>query len=234
MIRFHFDILFISHILQTVLALIALGLNASVIHYFNTHEGLGGPPGYLVFLVFTSTFTILISIPYTTFAPTYFPAYINRYTSLVVELISTIFWFSGFVAGAVWLGKLDVCAGLICHNARAGVVFAAMMFVCYAITSHFPVKYCFFDDENRALGEGNHTMGLSGAERLRKVRLKRAASNNAATGNKEYSEDSGILERVMGSSKQVASVVKIRFGNVVQEWRTKAGRDKEEARFSKQ
>ncbi|KAK5087928.1 hypothetical protein LTR05_002144 [Lithohypha guttulata] len=228
MIRFHFDILFISHILQTVLALIALGLNASVIHYFNTHEGLGSPPGYLVFLVFTSTFTILISIPYTTFAPTYFPAYINRYTSLVIELISTIFWFSGFVAGAVWLGKLDLCAGLICHNARAGVVFAALMFVCYAITSHFPVKYCFFDDENRALGEGNHAMGLSGAERLQKVRLKRAASNNAAMGNKEYSEDSGILSRLMGSSKQVASVVKIRFGNVMQEWRTKAGRDKEE------
>ena len=183
------DLITILRLLQTLFSLLSLILNAVVTNFFNTHTLIGQPPSYLVFLLFTSTFTLLISIPYTTFAPRYFRASINRYLSLSVELLTTLFWFAGTVSGAVYLSKLAFCAGSICTNARAGVAFAALTFLCYCVTSYFPIKYCFFDGDEKFEGAGEG-MGLSGAERITRARLRRDEANNLRIRN----EREGIVD----------------------------------------
>lgn len=217
------DLISITRVCQILFSLIALGLNASVIHWFNTHERVGGPPGYLILLVFSSVFTILISAPYTTFAPKYFPAYINRYASLAVELTTTVFWFAGFIAGAVWLGTIDICAGFICSNARAGVAFAAFMFLCYCITSYFPIKYCFFDSASAPAEE--KWRGTGGAELISKARTRRDANNNARIQAEREGEPTGILPKLKRNFAETVEVFKIRGGNAMAEWRTKSERN---------
>lgn len=211
-----------TRIVQTIFAVVSLSLNASVIHHFDTHQYPEGGPGYLAFLVFAATFSILITIPYNTFAPHYFPDYINRYSSLVVELLTTIFWFSGFIAGAVWLGTIDFCAGFICNNARAGVVFSALVFVTFCITSKFPIIHCFFDDEDRALGNGNRALRLGGAEKLAQIRRHRQ-NQSIVPSHSAFNddEDDGIIDKI----RSRAGIAKVRLGNVMQEWCSKAGRE---------
>lgn len=216
------DLITITRIFQALFAIIALGLNASVIDYYNTYVA-GPTPKYLIFLVFTSVFTILLSIPYTTFAPRYFPDSINRWASLVVELLTTLFWFCGFIAGAVWLGKIDFCVGIICNNAKAGVIFSALVFLCYAITSYFPITYCFFDKDDLTLGDRKWAMGVSGTERITRARSRRDAANSARINTEKYGEHAGAGSKVKG----VMETVKIRCGNVMDEWKLKAGRGRE-------
>jgi len=221
-----FDLIVLLRLTQALFSLIALGLNASVTHFFNTHEFDDPLPGYLIFLVFTSTWTLLISIPYTTFAPPYFPAYINRWASLAFELLTTIFWFAGFIAGAVHLRSVDVCAGLMCHNARAGVVFAALVWLCFGVTSYFPIKYCFFDGDHE-IGERNWSLGMSGAERITRVRMRREKNNlvdvRAARGEGDAGGHNGVVAKVTRSAREVMEVVRVRTGNVVSEWKGGAG-----------
>lgn len=221
-----FDLITLLRITQALLSLLSLALNASVIHFFNTHKFIGSAPGYLPFLTFTGVWTLLISIPYTTFAPPYFPAYINRYASLAFELVTTIFWFAGFIAGAVWLGTIDVCAGLICNNARAGVVFAALVWVCFCVTSYFPVKYCFFDGDN-AQGESNWNLGMSGAERIKRTRMRREKNEMVDFRAERDEEDGGkgLMARMKRGVGEVMEIVQVRTENVIAEWRTKTGRN---------
>jgi len=42
-----------------------------------------------------------------------------------VELLNLLFYFAGFIALAVFLGKLLFCRGSVCSAARADAVFAA-------------------------------------------------------------------------------------------------------------
>lgn len=222
------DAITILRFAQVLLSLIALGLNTAVIDWFNTHESVS-TPGYAVFLAFASVWTILISVPYTTFCPPYFPSYTNRYSSLAFELITTLFWFSGFIAGAVYLGTIKRCGGLMCSNARAGVVFAALIFACYCVTSYFPIYYTFFDDENRAMGEHNFPLGMSGAQKVKRIKTK----NNVGFAGQD-SEHARAFGRFTGLLREKAATAKVRVGNVVGEWKVKAGRRESPPQMSEQ
>lgn len=214
-----FDLAKWTRLAQVFLALISLGLNASVVHFFNTHQSETHAPGYLIFLLFSATFSLLITIPYTQFAPRHFPEYCNRYSSLCIELLTMIFWFSGFVAGAVWLGKIDVCKGSVCNNAKAGVVFAALMFGTSCITSFFPISYCFFDSEDRDLGQGNHALGLGGADKLAQIRSYRHKQNTDPTQSAfNDDEDDGVIDRI----RSKAGIAKVRLGNAMEMWRSRS------------
>lgn len=52
----------------------------------------------------------------------------NPYIALGFEITNVLFWFSGFVALAVFLSRLLFCRGAVCHAAQADVVFAALSF----------------------------------------------------------------------------------------------------------
>ncbi|KAK5937971.1 hypothetical protein PMZ80_009560 [Knufia obscura] len=220
------DLIIILRTAQVLFSLITLGLNASVIHHFNTHQYPNGPPGYTIFLVFTSTWTLLISIPYTTFAPPYFPAYINRWASLAFELLTTVFWFAGWIAGAVWLGSLDTCGGLICHNAQAGVVFSALIWLCFCLMCYFPIKYCFLYGEH-ASGAGQWSLGMSGAKRITRARMRREKNNlvDVRAEREQEGGATGFVTKMKRAVRETMEVVKVRTGNVLAEWQTKAGRN---------
>lgn len=113
--------------IQALFSLVTLALSATIIHWYDTHITPDNTPKSFLFLVFSGVFTILFVVPYVVFAPKHFPELVNAYASLVLEAITLIFWFAGFVAGSVYLGQIDRCRGAICTNAKASVVFAALL-----------------------------------------------------------------------------------------------------------
>lgn len=119
--------------------------------WFNTHQFLNNKvPSSLAFLTFASVYTLLVSLPYSAFAPRYFPAVASGVASLAIEALTTIFWFCGFIAAAVYVGKLDVCRGTVCGSARGAVVVASLMWVVCCMVLWFPVKYVIFDGNSRS------------------------------------------------------------------------------------
>jgi len=48
---------------------------------------------------------------------------------LAFEVLNTLFYFAGFTALAVFLGKLLFCRGSVCAAARADAIFAAFSFL---------------------------------------------------------------------------------------------------------
>lgn len=112
---------------QGLFSLVTLALGATIIHWYDTHITLDNTPKSFLFLVFSGVFTVLLVVPYLVFAPKHFPELVNAYASLALEAITLIFWFAGFVSGAVYFNNIDRCRGTICTNAKAGVVFAALI-----------------------------------------------------------------------------------------------------------
>lgn len=49
----------------------------------------------------------------------------HRFAVLGVETVTSIFWFAGFVALAVYVGRLIICNGGVCNALRTVVAFAA-------------------------------------------------------------------------------------------------------------
>jgi hypothetical protein len=77
------------------------------------------------FLIFCSVWTAFIVVPYLTLAPRFYPAASHKFAVLAAEAVTMIFWFAGFIAGAVFVTGLAFCDASPCSSARAGVVFAA-------------------------------------------------------------------------------------------------------------
>lgn len=59
---------------------------------------------------------------------------------LALETSNVLFYFSGFVALAVFLNKLLFCRGAVCSSARAATVFSSFEFALWAATSFFTIK----------------------------------------------------------------------------------------------
>lgn len=224
---FSFDLMLVLRILQTLLALLIMILSSTVISFFNTHIGIGSPPHCLVFTTFTAVLTLLISLPYNTFAAKYFAAYTNRYSSMAVELITMIFWFASWISVAVYVGGLRVCRGSVCGTAKAVIVFSAIEWLLFCASGWMPVYYTFFDKEHASLGLGNSRLGLSGAERITAARMRREAANNERVRAEREGEKTGIVAGVTRGLKNAMGTGKVRMGNVLEEWRVKSGRSRE-------
>lgn len=206
-------------------------LASTVISFFNTHVGIGSPPPSLVFATFTSVLTLLISLPYNTFAARYFAAYTNRYSSMAVELITMIFWFASWISVAVYLGSISICRGSICGAAKTAVAFSALEWILFCVSGWMPVYYTFFDKEHangKGLGMGNSRLGMSGAERISAARMRRQAANNERVRAEREGENTGIVAGFTRGMKKVVDTSKVRMGNVLEEWRVKSGRGRED------
>lgn len=75
------------------------------------------------YLIFCSVWTIL-ALLYLVVAPLRFPLTAHKFGVLAAEALTTIFWFAGFIAIAVFLSD-RVCFGHVCSVAKAATVFAA-------------------------------------------------------------------------------------------------------------
>lgn len=67
----------------------------------------------------------MLAVPYLALSPRFFPSAAHKFGILCAEAVTMIFWFAGFLAGAVFLSRLLFCTGSVCGAARAAVVFGA-------------------------------------------------------------------------------------------------------------
>jgi len=128
-----FGLLLPLRILQALIAVIVLGLSAYVAHWYDA-ETLTASPNQINFLLFTPIFTLVV-ILYLELTPRYAKRVSHPYAHFALELITTIFYFAGFIALSVFLGKLLFCRGSVCAAARADAVFAAFGFLFWVIST---------------------------------------------------------------------------------------------------
>ncbi|TVY37139.1 hypothetical protein LCER1_G009228 [Lachnellula cervina] len=120
---------------QVFFAWVVVGLSGYglVAHWYNA-DTLTASPKQINFLIFVPVFS-LISVFYLELAPRFAPKASHPYALFVVEVLNTLFYFSGFIALAVFIGKLLFCRGSVCSAARADAVFAAFSWILWAASS---------------------------------------------------------------------------------------------------
>ncbi|MCJ1366858.1 hypothetical protein MMC16_005988 [Acarospora aff. strigata] len=119
-------------VVQAILAILVLALTGYVAHWYRD-DTVYASPSQINFLIFTSLWTLL-ALLYLTLAPWLMPKAAHKYAILAVEALTMIFWFAGFIALAVWLGRLIICSGNACRSSRAACVFAAFEWLMFAGT----------------------------------------------------------------------------------------------------
>jgi len=118
-----FGLLLPLRIAQGVFAIVVLGLSAYVAHWYDA-DTLTASPSQINFLIFAPLFTF-ISVLYLEITPRFLTKASHPYIHFAFELLNVQFYFAGFIALAVFLGKLLFCRGSVCYAARADAVFAA-------------------------------------------------------------------------------------------------------------
>jgi hypothetical protein len=99
-----------------------------VVNWYVLRTPIGAPSAFN-FLLFAPAFS-LVSIAYLVLGPRYLPArWTHPYALLVAEATNALFYFSGFIALAVFLINLLFCNGTVCAVGRATSVVAAAEFI---------------------------------------------------------------------------------------------------------
>ena len=77
-------------------------------------------------MVFVSVWTLLV-LPYLALAPTFFERFANKFAILALDALTMLFWFSGFIALAVYRDDfVGGCHGFrVCKTVTAAIVFGA-------------------------------------------------------------------------------------------------------------
>ncbi|KAL1979496.1 hypothetical protein VTN96DRAFT_5693 [Rasamsonia emersonii] len=123
---------------QAVFGIIVLGLTAYVINWEN--ERWWGSADSVNFMLFNSIWTLLIVLPYLCLVPNFFIQLSNVRAILALEIITMIFWFSGFIALAAALPPASGCGYSACQSAQAASAFGAFEWVLFSITTAFGVR----------------------------------------------------------------------------------------------
>jgi hypothetical protein len=59
----------------------------------------------------------------------------HPYAHFALEIITTIFYFAGFIALSVFLSKLLYCRGSVCASARAAAIFTSISCATWVLTT---------------------------------------------------------------------------------------------------
>ncbi|RFU76925.1 hypothetical protein TARUN_5311 [Trichoderma arundinaceum] len=113
-------------VFQGLMAAAGIALAAYVVNWHLRGPHLSTPPS-ISFLLFSPVFTIS-SILYIELTPRFAPNAICPMMSLSIEVLNSIFYFSGFIAVAVCLHDLAFCDGSVCMAGRGAAVLAAAQF----------------------------------------------------------------------------------------------------------
>ncbi|KAK6496350.1 hypothetical protein TWF481_002375 [Arthrobotrys musiformis] len=106
-----------------VISIIVLGVDAYAISAFNNTRG-GSSPSSMNFVIFCVIWTWL-SLAYILITPRFLPRLHDKWILLAVESLATLFWFSGFVAVAAYVGDHSItCPESVCGSIKATIVFA--------------------------------------------------------------------------------------------------------------
>ncbi|KAL5611941.1 hypothetical protein BROUX41_000492 [Berkeleyomyces rouxiae] len=106
--------------LQAVIALTVLILAMIVSRFYNTQTDFSAP-SQVNFLIFVPLFSF-ISLVYLVVIPKIAPRASHPFAAFVVEGLNALFYFSGFIALAVFISRLSFCVGSICTTARMAAV----------------------------------------------------------------------------------------------------------------
>jgi len=141
-------------VFQSAFSLIVLGFTTYVASWWSKYWR-DSAPSQINFLLFSSIWTIL-SLGFLTAAalPRFQGmAMAHRIVLLVVEALTMMFWFGGFVALAVFLSA-RVCFGTVCNVAKAGVVFAALQWLLFVATASMMAINVFRKEQGHRIGKG--------------------------------------------------------------------------------
>jgi len=128
-----FGLLLPLRIAQAVFGAVVIALSAYVAHWYNT-DTLAASPSQINFLIFVGLFNFL-SIAYLEITPRFAPRASHPYASFAIEILNVLFFFAGFIALAVFLGRLLFCRGSVCGAARADAAFAALNWALWMATT---------------------------------------------------------------------------------------------------
>ncbi|KJZ77777.1 hypothetical protein HIM_02954 [Hirsutella minnesotensis 3608] len=120
-------------VFQGILALTSLALSSYVVHWYMSTTVRGSPTS-VNFLVFASAFSIL-ALLYLELSPRLWPRAAHPYGCLSVEVSNALFYFTGFIAHAVFLTSLSMCRGTVCTVGRVDAAFAAISFVAWSAST---------------------------------------------------------------------------------------------------
>ncbi|RXG47072.1 hypothetical protein VDGE_20144 [Verticillium dahliae] len=128
-------------VVQAFLAMAVLVLSAYVANWYNVSTLTASPP-QINFLI-VSPLISLLSIVYLEVVPRYAPRASHPWVAMACEFINTLFYFAGFIALSVFLGRLRFCRGSVCGAARADAVSAAAQFVAWSASAALTGKIVF-------------------------------------------------------------------------------------------
>ena len=80
----------------------------------------------------------------------------HTYAMLGVEALTMLFWFAGFIAMAVYVGRITICIGNVCRALRAVVVFAAFEWLLWLATTILTALDANRSRRSAATGGKNH------------------------------------------------------------------------------
>jgi len=126
---------------QAFFAILVLALTAYVISWYN--DGTTSAPSQINFLLFCGIWTFVLAVPYLALSPRMFPAAAHKFAILAVEALTTLFWFAGFIAAAVFVSDLSFCKGNVCRAAEAAIVFGAFEWLLFAGTTSMATIHVF-------------------------------------------------------------------------------------------
>ncbi|OTA57292.1 hypothetical protein K449DRAFT_437571 [Hypoxylon sp. EC38] len=112
---------------QLVFAIIVMALTAYVAHWYNV-DTLTSSPSQINWLLAVSIFTI-VSVAYLELTPRFVPRLSHQMVAVGIEATNAVFYFSGFIALAVFMSRLLFCRGSVCGAARASIAFGAFEFL---------------------------------------------------------------------------------------------------------
>ncbi|KAL5355447.1 marvel domain-containing protein [Aspergillus floccosus] len=132
--------------IQVVFAIIILGLTAYIISV-----ATGGYSDTVNFMLFNSIWTAFVATPYLAAGPILVPNFPHRWIVPAVEIITTIFWFAGFIALAAMLPPPRYCHSGPCNAGQAASAFGAFEWALFLATSVYSTLAAL---RNRSTADG--------------------------------------------------------------------------------
>ncbi|KAI6082281.1 membrane-associating domain-containing protein [Hypoxylon rubiginosum] len=124
----------IVHIVTAVFAIVELGLTAYLASQYNSwfryYDG-DNSPSRVNFMIFNSVWSLLV-LAYVGVVPLYMTSLFHRTAALALNAVTTIFWFAGAIALAVFVGGPWECGSdSFCGSAEAAVAFGFFLWALF-------------------------------------------------------------------------------------------------------
>ncbi|KAJ5620696.1 hypothetical protein N7510_004680 [Penicillium lagena] len=123
-------------IVQTLIALAVVGLTAYVIASLQDSWSFSKTVDYMLF---AGCWTGFIAVPYLEAAPLWFPRVSHELVIPLVEVVTSLIWFAGFIALGVLIPSPGECVFPTCHALQAVIVLSSVEWALFVVTNVYAV-----------------------------------------------------------------------------------------------